>query len=107
MLHDGQWQGKQVVPSEWIRASSQRHMEQTYPKWSSGGIYGYGYQWWHGEFKKGWGEFTAIAGVGKGGQRLFIVPEKKLVVTVFAGNYNNPHYSMGEWLLSSVIDAAP
>jgi CubicO group peptidase (beta-lactamase class C family) len=64
MLHDGQWQGKQVVPSEWIRASSQRHMEQTYPKWSSGGIYGYGYQWWHGEFKKGWGEFTAIAGVG-------------------------------------------
>jgi CubicO group peptidase (beta-lactamase class C family) len=107
MLHDGQWQGKQVVPSKWIRASSKRHMEQTYSKWSSGGIYGYGYQWWHGKFKKGWGEFTAIAGVGNGGQRLFIVPEKKLVVTVFAGNYNEPHFSMGEWLLSSVIEAAP
>jgi CubicO group peptidase (beta-lactamase class C family) len=107
MLHDGQWQGKQVVPSKWIQASSQRHMEQTNPKWSSGGIYGYGYQWWHGEFKKDWGEYTAITGVGYGGQRLFIVPEKKLVVTVFAGNYNGPHYSMGEWLLSSVIDAAP
>jgi CubicO group peptidase (beta-lactamase class C family) len=107
MLHDGQWQGKQVVPRKWIHASSQRHMEQTYPKWSSGGVYGYGYQWWHGEFKKDWGKFTAITGVGYGGQRLFIVPEKKLVVTVFAGNYNNPHYSMAEWLLSSVIDAAP
>lgn len=107
MLHDGQWQGKQVVSSEWIRASSHRHMEQTYPKWSSGGIYVYGYQWWHGEFKKGFGEFTAIAGVGYGGQRLFVVPEKKLVVTVFAGNYYGPHYSMAEWLLSSVIDAAP
>ena len=107
MLHDGQWQGKQVVPSEWIRASSQRHMEQTYPKWSSGGIYGYGYQWWHGEFNKSFGEFTAIVGVGYGGQRLFVVPEKKLAVTVFAGNYGGPDYSMGEWLLSSVIDAAP
>ena len=107
MLHDGQWQGKQVVPKEWIRASSQRHMEQTYSKWSSGGIYGYGYQWWHGEFNKSFGEFTAIAGVGYGGQRLFVVPEKKLGVTVFAGNYGGPDYSMGEWLLSSVIDAAP
>jgi CubicO group peptidase (beta-lactamase class C family) len=107
MLYEGQWQGKPVVPGKWIRASSQRHMEQTYSKWSSGGIYGYGYQWWHGEFNRGWGDFTAIAGVGNGGQRLFIVPEKKLVVTVFAGNYNAPHFSMGEWLLSSVIEAAP
>ena len=29
-----------------------------------------------------------IAGVGRGGQLLFILPSRELVITIFAGNYN-------------------
>ena len=107
MLHQGQWQGKQIVPPGWVRASSLRHMEQTYPIWSMDGVYGYSYQWWHGEFKGIRGDFTAITGVGYGGQRLFVVPEKKLVVTVFAGNYGTGIWRMSERVMSRIVAAAP
>ena len=107
MLHQGQWQGKQVVPAGWIQASSERHLEQTYRKWSMDGVYGYGYQWWHGNFGGAWGEFTSITGVGYGGQRVFVIPDKKLVVTVFAGNYGTGAWKMSEYLMSRIVDAAP
>lgn len=107
MLHRGKWQGKQVVPAGWVRASMRRHTEQTQDDWSRDGIYGYGYQWWHGQFRGTWGEFTAIAGVGYGSQRLFIIPEKKLVVTAFAGNYGTAAWGVNTLLMSRIVAAAP
>ena len=64
MLHDGKWNGKQIVPAEWVRTSFTRHTEQTNDKWSYAGVYGYSYQWWHGNFDGNWGKFTALAGLG-------------------------------------------
>lgn len=107
MLHNGKWQGRQVVPSGWVRASSQRHLEQTYSKWSSGGVYGYGYHWWHGQFNGNSEDFSAVTGVGYGGQRLFVIAGKKLVVTVFAGNYGTGIREMSERAMLRVVDAAP
>ena len=107
MLHDGKWQNKQIVPVSWIRASSQRHMEQTYSKWSNGGVYGYGYQWWHGQFQSPTGDYTAITGVGYGGQRLFVVPQHKLVLTIFAGNYDTGYWRVSESILALVMAAVP
>ena len=78
MLHNGKWNSRQIVPQEWISTSFVRHTEQSNSKWSFDGVYGYSYQWWHGEFDGRWGTFTALAGLGYGGQRLFIVPEKIL-----------------------------
>jgi len=41
-LHDGAWEGSQVVPAEWVRASLERHTGiQT-----SAGFVDYGYYWW-------------------------------------------------------------
>ncbi len=34
MLHNGEWQGNQVVPAAWVRVSMQRHTEQTNGRWS-------------------------------------------------------------------------
>ena len=34
MRNNGRWRGRQLVPSEWVRLSSQRHMEQTFPIWT-------------------------------------------------------------------------
>ena len=107
MLNDGRWQGQQLVPREWVRLSSQRHMEQTFPNWSLDGIYGYGYQWWPANFRGEYGEFSALAGVGYGGQRLFVIPEKDMVVTIFAGNYGNGIWRMSELVLAEIVAAAP
>jgi CubicO group peptidase (beta-lactamase class C family) len=84
-LHSGRWAGRQVVPQEWVERSMQRHVEEIAASWSSGGIWGYGYQWWHGRFSQG---YTAVAAVGNGNQRIFVLPEERIVVTIFAGEYN-------------------
>ncbi|MDH3858047.1 MAG: beta-lactamase family protein, partial [Gammaproteobacteria bacterium] len=107
VLNQGRWKGRQIVPREWIQISTRRHTEQTFSIWSFDGIYGYGYQWWHGNFNGEYGDFTAITGVGYGGQRLFIIPDKKLVVTIFAGNYGNGIWRMSEQVLAEIVAAAP
>ena len=107
MLHQGKWQGRQVVPAGWVEASSQRRLEQAYDKWSMGGVYGYGYHWWQGRFDGVRGDFSAVTAVGYGGQRLFILPQRKLVLTLFAGNYGNGIHGVGEQILAKVVSAAP
>jgi CubicO group peptidase (beta-lactamase class C family) len=75
-LHNGKWNGKQIVPANWVRDSLKA--------WSpaSPGI-GYGYLWWIGtgnmEFKTviGRGSFSAR---GVGGQILLVAPELDLVL---------------------------
>ena len=107
MLDEGRWQGRQLVPAKWIELSMQRHTEQAADQWSSRGVYGYGFQWWHGRFKTDYGEFTAITGVGYGSQRLFIIPEKNLSVTVFAGNYGRGPWRISTLVMLKIIEAAP
>lgn len=107
VLDGGRWQGRQVVPRKWIEASIRRHTEQTFANWSLDGIYGYGFQWWPGNFGGEYGEFSAITGVGLGGQRLFIVPERDLVVTIFAGNYDTGLHRVSEQVMAEIIAAAP
>ena len=107
MLHEGRWQEQQIVPASWVAASMQRHTEQTYDKWSRNGMFGYGYQWWHGEFKADAGDFTAITGVGYGSQRLFVIPQRDLAITVFAGNYNQGPWRISTLVMLKVVGAAP
>ena len=96
VLHNGKWKGTQIVPSDWLALSTQR-LREDLDTWSADGIYGYGFQWWHGEFASGAVQFEAITALGSGGQRVFVVPERNLVVTVFADNYS------GDWLLPEEI----
>jgi CubicO group peptidase (beta-lactamase class C family) len=107
VLDNGRWKGQQIVPRKWIELSTRRHTEQTFPIWSFGGIYGYGYQWWQGNFSGKHGEFSAITGLGYGGQRLYIVPERDLVVTIFSGNYGNGLWRVSEQVMAEIIAAAP
>ncbi len=99
-LHEGRWQGNQIVPAEWVARSGERHVPEI-GDWSSGGLWGYGYQWWVGDWPTG---LRVIAGVGNGNQRLFVVPAERLVVTVLAGQYNAfaPH---SEAILDRVLQA--
>lgn len=77
----GSWDGRQLIPSEWLRASFRAHAETE--------TLHYGYQWWLGPPTADGGPLW-IAGFGNGGQRLFLGPRTGLVVVVMAGNYNQP-----------------
>ena len=84
-LHNGRWNGRQIVPQEWVKRSMERHVDAIATVWSDGGTYGYGYQWWHASYPQG---YTVVEAVGNGNQRVFVIPEERIVVTVFAGEYN-------------------
>lgn len=101
-LHQGQWNGQPVIPAEWVALSTQRYV-QTIP-WGPPGVYGYGFMWYPGEIK-GPNGFTVVRAVGNGDQRLFIAPEAGIVVTVFAGNYNNYTFASGDKIFARVMAA--
>ena len=66
ILSDGVWDGRMVVPAEWIK----RCMTPVVPINEIGD---YGYQWYIGRRQPFW------AAVGNGGQRLFASPKLDLV----------------------------
>ncbi len=53
------------------------------------GLFFYGYQWWLGRSFRNGSELTWAAGVGLGGQRLYVVPSLDLVVMITAGHYRD------------------
>jgi len=82
-LHGGKWEDRQIVPAAWVEASMQRHVPSL-GAWSGPAKYGYGYQWWIGSP----GGIDVAAAVGNGNQRVFVAQKERVVVTVFAGEYN-------------------
>jgi CubicO group peptidase (beta-lactamase class C family) len=71
-LENGNWRGTQLVPAEWVAVSTQPHAPGEYDKGE------YGYQWWVWSFA---GQQTYYA-LGYAGQFVFVVPEKRLVVSI-------------------------
>jgi CubicO group peptidase (beta-lactamase class C family) len=82
LLTDGQWNGKQVIPAGWAAESVKSRI-------NGEGLFFYGYQWWLGRSFRNGGELTWAAGVGLGGQRLYVVPSLDLVVMINAGHYRD------------------
>ena len=104
VMHGGHWRGKQIVPEGWIKISTKRHREDTAP-WDNNGANGYGFQWWHRKFDAGGKPYAAITGMGYGGQRLFILPEDKIAVTIYSGNYDTTDWWKSERVLSRIMAA--
>jgi CubicO group peptidase (beta-lactamase class C family) len=78
--NEGRYNGRQIVPADWVRASMQRYVLDTYRGFS------YGYFWW----------IEAFAGVrthfawGYGGQYVFVIPGLDLVVVCTSDLNNRP-----------------
>jgi CubicO group peptidase (beta-lactamase class C family) len=84
VLNRGQWDGRQIVPADWIAASLQ-------PRIRTGiADFQYGYQWWAGTVPWQDRKLMWSATFGNGGQRLFVVPELDLTVVMTAGAYGDP-----------------
>jgi CubicO group peptidase (beta-lactamase class C family) len=87
VLDHGAWHGKQIVPADWVQTAIT-------PQINGQQLYFYGYLFWLGRSLLRGQEVDWAAGVGLGGQRLFIIPKLDLVVLVHAGLYNSPIQSI-------------
>lgn len=81
MLQKGIWQGKQIVSSKWIEASTQSHI--VFPSKKEG----YGYFWWTKEFKVKKMSIRSYYAWGYGGQHIFVFPSLDVVIVMTGGIY--------------------
>jgi hypothetical protein len=77
-LNDGRWEDRQIVTADWMRAAVQVH---SHPGFSRGQEYGYGI-WLYPERNP-----AVFEGLGRGGQRISVVPAANLVVVFTGGGF--------------------
>ncbi|WP_180952257.1 serine hydrolase domain-containing protein [Lachnoclostridium edouardi] len=76
-LNDGNYNGEQIIPKDWVRDSFDVSAEYSKPG-ANQDVYntiGYGYQWWVPDGSAG--EFMAI---GVYGQFIYVNPEKNIII---------------------------
>lgn len=81
VLAGGRWQGKQLVPADYVAAMIR-------PQARADDGSDYGYQWWGLKLPVDGRETTVWAMSGNGGNYVFVMPEKKLVAVVTSRAYN-------------------
>lgn len=89
-LHGGRWNGKQVIPGDWVERSTRRHFRFPPGTGSNAGVQsGYGFFWWYSCYPSVAGQIESRTAAGNGQQRIFVLPGLDMVVTIFAGRYND------------------
>jgi CubicO group peptidase (beta-lactamase class C family) len=104
-LREGQWNGQQLIPRQWVERSAQKYFTFTPPFWSlDWGLVGYGYAWWIKSSEYGRGAYCAV---GWGDQCIMVIPEHDLVTVFTAGAYDrdpilSSHDLMVRYILPSL-----
>jgi CubicO group peptidase (beta-lactamase class C family) len=80
VLDRGEWNGERVVSEAWLDESTSAQIETDHPE------YPYGYYWWVA------GD-DGVSAWGHGGQFIFVVPERDLVLVQIARPYADLHGS--------------
>jgi len=75
LLDDGKWNGKKIISNEWLKKIK--------PLYYIHGTESYGYGWWLDNENP-----DEIQALGRGGQRLFILREKNIVIVVTGGGFD-------------------
>ena len=101
----GRWHGRQVISASWAHAvlSEHSHVDNV----------SYGYFWWRPwlnvEMPGGSQHVDVIAAQGKGGQKIYLVPQYDLVAVFTAGGYNAestpPNTIMAKIILPALMAA--
>jgi CubicO group peptidase (beta-lactamase class C family) len=85
-LQNGIWNGKQIVSESWVSESLKKSIDVPPDKTVISGFNtSYGYQWWRDTFSNG--NIDTCYAAGYGGQFIFILPEKEMVVVFTAGRF--------------------
>lgn len=91
-LNGGRWEDRQLLTTEWIEASTEKHIAATLQD-------GYGYQWWVSDL----GYYMAL---GYGGQFIFVVPNANLVAVITSELAERDFYVPQQLLNRFIIPAA-
>jgi CubicO group peptidase (beta-lactamase class C family) len=94
-LHQGRWEGRQIVPAEYIQAATRAH---SHP---SRGDVEYGYGFWEYP-QRNPSEYEAL---GRGGQRITVTPAENRIV-VFTGGGFEPG-DIGKFIGASIKSPQP
>ena len=78
-LHEGLWDGQQLIPAEWVQTATQKHVAADILNDD------YGYLWWVTTVDG----HAAYYAAGFGGQFIYVIPDLDLVV-VMTGNASFP-----------------
>lgn len=81
-LDGGVWNGEQIISEQWVETSTQQRIDL-----NETGSFGYGYQWWMGEFEANGQAYRSFYANGYGGQFIFVFPELQLVVALTGSAY--------------------
>lgn len=99
-LHNGNWNGAQVVPAEWVAEATQAYTSVDYKNYyyddyifANGRGY-YKYMWWGIQRDEHNYDFIAE---GNHGQFIYIAPHKNLIILRFGESYGSFYGSKG-WL---------
>lgn len=78
-LNNGLWDGKQIIPKEWVSESTKKHIEADSER-------DYGYLFWLQDIKDKIHNktYSTISADGYGGQKIVVVPELDMVVVITA-----------------------
>lgn len=90
-LNHGTWDGQQIVPSEWVRVSTQGGL-------ATGEGVDYAYQWWV------YSTPNMYAAQGLKGQKIYVIPSLEMVI-VFTADMENtaPIFELvTDWIMPSV-----
>jgi len=106
-LQRGRWEGRQLLPADWVEESTRPHTDD-------GDGTGYGYMWW--TYRAGspftakypmLGQHTFYRGLGTGEQGLWVIPDAELVVVHRADTDHRRTIESGDhWRLVESVLAA-
>jgi CubicO group peptidase (beta-lactamase class C family) len=100
MLHEGQWNGRQVISKDWARriVSVVTPVQEMNPVRRRDGYFGYGYMWWIWDGPKAVGPFKgAYSAVGAVGQWITVFPSLNLVIAHKTHNIYGRSTSTASW----------
>jgi len=93
VMNDGVWEGERIVSEEWLEQSTQPYIEGNLEDY-------YGYMWWLNES-------GFYAGIGYGGQYMYVVPWADLVVIFSSRNsdvsFNIPPHILWQYIFKSIV----
>lgn len=90
VLNNGKWKGEQIVPEEWIIASTKPYVAESE-------FFDYGYQWWYrSKRNKSWwndpvrgskSEHDMFLALGAGGQYIMVIRDLNMVIVTTSSDY--------------------
>jgi len=109
-LMQGNWEGQQIVPKDWVELSTREYVTEEGP---DGDRRGYGYFWWiraldHTKDPAS-REDAIFSAIGSGGQRIAVIPKYNMVVA-FTANNSDAFFTnelLDRYILSSVKSSRP